>query len=363
MKIQKIFLYMIIIGILTCFAGCSTESGNSNNNKTPPPTSNNIIAPYLISFGTYLSWENVNYATEYDIYCDGQYVETISQTNYQLNSVNSDVEYYIVAKNSNNNSKKSNTVLVSKSNNYSDVEILDLSNKSSFSATIPSSVRKIIIGNNKNSTFYLSASISERIYDLTFELHNVSITGSVFTDDGAYSRTKCNYNVIFNLIGDCSLEAEDGRNGFDFSESKYDNTELDAGKGSDGGNAIVAPTVIITGSGNFVVSGGDGGDGGVGASTTTWESSKAPGKGSDGGDGGVGIKTSYFILNYNNGGYTVQVSDGKGGKKGIPGGNNSIITGPIASAMWNDVYDIGKAGADGISIFGKKKLLNGSLVF
>lgn len=370
MKKKQLLLLPICMALLTIFfVGCGlfdffddNSDGNSNDNKTPPPApAINLIAPYLMSFGTYLSWETVSNATEYDIYCNNRYVETITKTTYNLNDVEYDSEYYVIAKNNGKSSPKSNIAVASKNTNFSNSEILDLTGKSSYNSSISSSVRKVIIANS--SSFAWLAAIEERTADLTFELRNVNIIGSIYTHDLSYSRSKSNFNVTFEITGDCSIKGADGSNGFDFSDSRYDNSELAAGTGGNGGNAIIVPTVIITGSGNFTVTGGNGGNGGVGSATSKWESSSAPGKGSNGGNGGAGVKTSYFILKLNSANNTVTVSDGKGGAKGTPGVNGSIITGPAASIMWKDMYDIGKVGEDGRSSFGTKRILSGRLIY
>ena len=123
------------------------------------------------------------------------------------------------------------------------------------------------------------------------------------------------------------------------------------------------PSTVVVGSGNLSVSGGNGGNGGVGSSTTEYEKVSGPGPGANGGNGGSAMKTSHLFLNMDGGEYSVSISDGKGGLKGKPGKNGSIYTGPLATIMWGDVYDIGKAGVDGKSIVVSRKVLKGKLVF
>ena len=83
----------------------------------------------------------------------------------------------------------------------------------------------------------------------------------------------------------------------------------------------------------------------------------------DGGNGGAAVKTSHMILRMDSGNCSVSLSDGKGGLKGKPGKNGSIYTGPTVSLMWNDMFDIGKAGNDAKSVMVVKKIVTGKLVF
>ncbi len=355
MNKPKLSLIVVLSVIFFCFCGCDA------NEISPPKISTDLLPPYLISFGSYISWDTVKNATEYDVYCNENLIATTQITTYEIGNSISDANYYVVAKNKNKKSDKSNIVLVSKSYNFDNSEILDLSNTFSYNAAVPSSIRKIIISNNFSTSFNLSANILKRNTDLTFELHNVDILGRINTFDNSYSRIDQNYNVIFHIRGNCSIQGNHGVNGSDFSDSRYNNSESNAGDGGNGNDAIVVPTAIFTGCGNVKIFGGNGGNGGIGSATTTWEASKVPGKGSNGGNGGAGIKTSFFILNMDNGTYDIAVTDGIGGKKGSPGNNGSIITGPVVSAMWKSIYDIGKSGKDGRSSFGTKKILNGKL--
>jgi hypothetical protein len=60
-------------------------------------------------------------------------------------------------------------------------------------------------------------------------------------------------------------------------------------------------------------------------------------------------------------GSIVSVRDGTGGTKGTPGNNGSILSGPIASAVWSSTYDIGVTGNDGKSVIGQRMIIQGGL--
>lgn len=353
---KKIIVFLA--GLLLCVAFLLTGCENKNNNKIPPQGTTEILEPYVLTFGSYIWWDEAKNATEYEIYCDDLYLDTVNTNSYQIGEIKVDTEFYVVAKGYGKQSDKSNVVLVSKNCNFSNTEILDLSNKSSSKEPISSTIRKVIIGNQNASTFEFTSIIEERSTDITFELHNVDIQGEICTFDHSYSKIKNNYNFIFDIEGDCSIKGNNGNNGFDFSDSRHNNRELDAGKGSNGGNAIIVPTAIITGCGNLKLFGGNGGNGGVGSSTT--QNGKKPGKGSDGGKGGEGIKSSYTILNLVNNNCLVAVVDGKGGEKGKPGKilNNNLEQGIVNITK---EYDIGKNGSDGQSVFGVINVISGQL--
>lgn len=360
---KRVLTILLTVTAFFC-VGLFSSCGNSNNNRVPPLLSSQLLPAHLISFGSYLSWDAVNNAESYDVYEEGIYVATTTQTDYQTGELASDTEYYVIAKNGGKQSLESNTVTVSKNCNFASDEVLDLTGTNTFNAYISPTIRKVIIGKDYVNSFDLSAKISERTCDLIFELHNVEISGSIFTHDETYSRTKNDYSVVFDLVGNCSIKGDDGKNGDDYSDKIYNDSEKDATNGTNGKDTIIVPTVVVTGHGDFTVFGGNGGKGGVGASNSTW-SQCLPGKGADGGDGGTAIKTSYLVVNMDIGVYTVSVIDGKGGEKGKPGNCNSItiITKTWVSLLWNSQYDIGKFGSDGRSVLGTRKIIKGELVF
>lgn len=361
MKFLYIFASMFTCIACLMFSGCNT---NSNINRQPPPVSTQLLAPYATYFGTYLSWDEVQGADRYNVYCDGQLLGTTNQTSYIPSELDKDCQFYVVAENSISDiiSANSNVVEVSKNCNFSTDEILDLTSSSYFASTISPSIRKVIIGNNSYSTFSLCAELAERKHDIIFELNNVTVSGSIVTANSSYRRSDNDYNVILNVNGECSINGINGQDGTDYSDPMFDNKEFDAGKGTDGRDAMIIPTAVITGNGNLTISGGNGGNGGKGSSTTTWESVNGPGAGADGGDGGAAIKTSYLIIDMQDYLCNVSIVDGSGGNKGTPGENNSIITGPVASLMWDDMYDIGKSGENGESIILTKKIFKGELL-
>ncbi|MCH5164260.1 MAG: hypothetical protein J1F36_04510 [Clostridiales bacterium] len=357
---RKKFLCLCAVMAVLIFyiTGCDLFSFTGTPNDQPS-VQGTVSSPHIISFSNYLYWDSVNNATEYDIYKNGNYIETTFLTNYTFGELQQDTEFYVIAKNSSKNSvsQPSNSIVASKNINFLDSEILNLSDETDFNGTISSTIRKVIVHKSEQSDMEFEATIDFRTTDLLFEFKNAKLIGKIATKGDNYSRLKDDYNVIFAVSGDNQII---GKSGFAQTEVFEDNSEKDGLDGGDGLDAIIAPTIIVQGSGNLTIRGGNGGNGGNGASTTTY-STKTIGKGSNGGNGGSGVVTQYLIVNMGTHDSKVAVSGGLGGKKGNPGGNNSILTGPLVSMMWNDIYDIGKAGTSGKSVVGIVTILKGNL--
>ncbi len=359
--VKKYFLVIIFVLFILVISGYLFFfhfKKNSVFEKEPEISSLN--PPTIISFGTFLFWNEVEDAKEYEVYSNDCLLTTVSDTRFELGILNKETKYYVKAKNEKIISEKSNDVLASKNSEFTNDEILNLSKTATYNSTIPENVKKVILGSSTtSSTIDLCIKLERRNSDITFELHNIIIDGSISTMDSTFSRRTKNYNVIFEVYGECKIKGKNGSNGKDYSSEYFNNTEM-CEAGEDGEDAIIVPTAIIKGPGNLTISGGNGGNGGIGASTTTWESSATPGVGTNGGNGGSAIKTSYLILIMDVDS-SIILSDGIGGKKGIPGMNNSILTGPLVSAMWKDIYDVGKDGTRGNSIIETKLILKGNI--
>lgn len=353
----------LLIGIVF-IAGCGwlydPYESKSNNNISPPNIDTTVSPPRILSFNSYISWDKINYADSYDIYKNDIFIDSVTSTQYLIGDLTEDSTYYVIAKNNQNYkfSNPSNVITVSKNKNFFQDEILNLSNSSSYNGTISSQVREVIIDKAEFCSMRFNCSIESRDRDLIFELNNVKLNGFIKSKNDDYSRLKNDYNVIFDITNNCEIKADNGLTPdivFD------DNSEHDGIDGGKGDNAIILPTVIIRGSGNITISGGNGGNGGNGASTTTW-SDKTIGKGSNGGDGGNGIITQYLIIDMVNEESLIKVYGGTGGAKGTPGNNVSLLTGPLVSAMWDDIYDIGKKGNNGVSVIGIINTIKGQLI-
>ena len=337
---KKIFLFMNFIFLLTLTA-CNFYK--NPNIEVPDAKEEKLTSPFIRNFSDYIVWDEVKNANSYEIYLDDKLILETDEHNYTIGEINNDKKVYVIAKNDNIKSEKSNILNIEKNISFSTNEILDLSGKTSYKKAISSEIRKIVISNK----IELDLMILERNIDLVIELNDADIIGSIYTKDYIYNKSEMDYSVIFELNGDCYIESLNGNNGMDYSMSEYNNSATDGENGRNGYDSVVVPALIINGEGNLNITAGDGGNGGKGSATTTFEAVNGPGKGSNGGNGGSAIKTSTLLLDFIG---EINYKNGNGGTKGKPGNNGSIITGPVASMMWNDVYDIGKDGNVGQSI-------------
>ncbi len=321
----------------------------------------NLVTPEATSFHTLISWKEIEGATYYEVYKEGTMLGSTENLYYGLENVRDSIgKYTVVAKSSSEKSRHSEEVLVSKNSGFQAEEVLDFSERTSYHGTISSNVKKIIIGNETESTFALDVTLEKRTSDIIFELSNVAITGSIATPDKQYQRESYNFNVVFSLTGKNSINGIDGQNGADYSDSKYKNQEKNGGRGEDGGCPLIVSSAVFSGNGNLTLVGGNGGNGGNGSYSEGLFSTANPGKGSNGGDGGAGIQCAYCVLDMGIDGWVFATS-GEGGKKGNPGGNGAVLSGPINSLAWSN-YDIGKNGDKLENVIGQRIVRQGQLL-
>ncbi len=352
---MKKIIAVLCSAMMCCLFAAGCSDGGGQNYDTPV----GMLSPHVTSYGEFIAWDDVPEAEHYEIYKDGELIESVSDSLYRVGELEADTKYSIIAVDANGQkTEPSNTVNVSK-NVYSQSEILNLGSRD-YKGTVKSSIRKVILGGDSSVNASLDLRLEKRNADLVIEMKNIAVSGSIYTDDGSYKRADHDYNVIFRVDGACSIAGLDGDDGFDYSDSVYNNKEIDGGDGSDGDVAVLVGSAVVCGGGSLMLYGGKGGNGGNGSASTKNEKKNGPGAGSNGGDGGSAIKCSYFALDMQDGG-TVGITDGTGGKKGEPGVNGSIFTGPAASVMWKDMYDIGKAGKAGKSVLSRKKIIKGTL--
>lgn len=340
----------ISLGVMSaCLSvACSDDNGNTNPSQSASESVNKVSAPYVREYGDCLTWEPVKGADVYYVYRDGQKIGETTEGEYVVGALESDSEIYVVAEDKDENvrSKESNTVTVSKNTNFSEDEILDLSQEYVWEGDIEANIRQVIL--KKDATITAKFTLKERKQDITFLLENTQVVGENVIEDLQLDYD-CPYGVIIHTKGTSSIQGEKG----DYYAGTFPvDSEKNGVDGGDGGNAVYASNVVIVGEGNLTVTGGDGGNGSDGAATSAYKT-YVPGKGSHGGDGGDGIVCKTTFVNMDEKG-TVTISAGKGGAKGKMGANNSIATG-----LWVDVgnaflrtYDIGTAGKDGISLSG-----------
>lgn len=344
-------------------SGCDRSDDDHDNNthyqEDEQPFT--ISAPYVVSLGNIIRWDACKNADEYVIFQDDVKILTTTETQVEVEDASTDHKYTVIARNTENNteSEKSNIALVSKSFGFGQNEILELDPQELGTYyTISSSIRKIVCKSDEPMVVESNFIIHDREYDLFFELENITFSSMkqavITTQDGTYSRADQNWNLIFTVSGKCGVKGMDQT----FVPAQpSDNTEKRGSNGMPGTDAIVAPTVVVRGSGEFTVSGGDGGVGGRGANSTTWATNYY-GDGGNGGVGGDGIVSQFFVLQMESDG-VVYVNSGIGGARGAPGVNGSILTGPWSTADYNEHY--GTAGKNGTALRGSIITLGGTL--
>ena len=352
---RKFGLTALLVASTFCGAALCGCSGNTDDGDTPP-TASKPLPPYVISLGDRLEWSAVEYATEYSVYRNGQYVTDVKETYYSLGNVSEDCYYEVVAKNNLTQSNKSNKATVSKNCNYNENEVWDYA-LYNYGETIPANVRKV----TNLSGFYYDFVIAERTTDLLFEFDNAQIRGCITTSDGEISRLTHKYNVIFDVKGDCSIFGKNGTEGRSFNTSEYDNACRDGYDGNDGQTCVAVPTLIVRGNGSLSLSGGNGGNGGNGSNATGLFGTAKPGKGSYGGDGGSALLTEYLVLSPENEDFVISLADGKGGAKGILGSVNGNLIGGVGSLV-DSSYWYFTDGKDGKTAIGKSIVNNGKII-
>ncbi len=355
------FATMIFCSVFLSGCGFSGDSDDNNIHYQPQEHPFTVSAPYIISLGNIIKWDACKNADEYLIFQDNVKILTTSETQIEIEDASVDHTYTVIARNIENNveSEKSNIALVSKSFGFDQKEILELDPQNIGTYyTIAPSIRKVVCKSEEQMVVESNFIIHDREHDLFFELENVTIRSMekavITTRDGTYSRADQNWNLIFEVAGKCGVIGMDQT----FVPAQpSDNTEKRGSNGLSGTDAIIAPTVVVRGSGEFTVSGGNGGAGGRGANSTTWATNYY-GDGGNGGVGGDGIVSQFFVLQMETDG-VVYVSNGRGGARGAPGVNGSILTGPWSTSDYNEHYGI--AGKDGTALRGSVITLGGTL--
>ena len=212
-----------------------------------------VSAPYILSLGDFIIWEQCSNADEYLVYCDEELVMTTEDTRADVEDLSADHVYTVVARNIEHDvlSEESNEAVVSKNSNFTDSEILDLSGQNIGSIyTIRSSIRKVICKAETPQVYNTTFILDRRKNDIIFELENVTFQSKdeavISTYDGTYSRARENWNLILNITGECSIQ---GIPQTEVPQKPANNSEKKGGNGLAGTNGIIAPTVVITGDG------------------------------------------------------------------------------------------------------------------
>lgn len=336
---------------------CSCGDKESRRSYTYIPEKTQLSSPVAISVGRYLYWGEVQDATEYSVFQNGELVSQTTERFCVLEDSSQDEIYTIVAQGDLYEDSEPVNVTVWKSEGFSDEEMLDLSSVDNFHGTISKEIRLVKLGADK--TIDLEAVVEARISDLYLQMDSVEVHGSISLEDESHSYAKNPHSLVLDCIGECSWVAKDGKSGIDYaSDHAYDDEQLNGVPGEDGKDAIRYSSVVLRSDSSLLLQGGNGGNGGSGSSTKAQyidvpfvPDSPYPGKGSNGGNGGCGLNTDFLRIQISKMDSFLTLRDGKGGKKGLPGNNNNYGTG-IWASLNRDNYDIGKPGKAGQSNLG-----------
>ena len=345
-RFSRIVVILVFIAIIvTVLTGCDSLLKFSSK----------LTAPSLSVIGNTIYWEPVESASSYDVYKNNNFLTTVSDTYYIAEGNEADSQYYVIAKAAEGakDSDKSDPVIIHKQSGFSVDEIMEIE-LSSNCYTVPANINCVSVTGNASGAYIL---VADRTRDLVIELNGVKMTSPqgkscIMTDDGTYDASEKKYSVTIKVSGTNVLTGSDYTS---VPATPQDNTGQKGTKGGSGGSGIILPNVCITGDGSLTLDGGNGGPGGTGAASSGW-STAVYGNGGDGGNGGCGIKTTNAVLAMSLTG-VLKAYGGKGGSKGRPGSNGSILSGPWATAKWDSCY--GSMGTDGTAIIGEFKQLSG----
>ena len=357
---------VLILGLSALFlSGCGafggSEGGTGTNTGGGSVEEFRLTAPYVLSFGSFLSWAPCKNAETYTVYCGDSVVGTTEQTRFDIVPGEEDLTYTVVANSVTRgvSSSPSNEAVVGKISGFAEEEILDLSGQTPGTLyTVSSDVRKVVCISDSPVSYNTRFVLQSRTQDIVFELQNVTFRSSgdavIITENKTYSRARENWNLILDISGECSLEGIDHTA---LPAQPASDSEKRGTNGTAGTDGVLVPTAIVRGGGTLHIIGGDGGPGGKGADSTFW-AAKYYGDGGNGGDGGDGVICQYFVMQMDDIG-KVYLSGGAGGTRGAPGNNGSIITGPWNTSNYNEHY--GASGAAGTSLRGEVITQGGTL--
>lgn len=311
-----------------------------------------LSAPEVTVIGNTLIWDSVKGAKEYEVYKDDNLVSTVGATNYSSVDNDRTAQFYVVAvsKNGKKKSDPSRKVAVYKQAGFTEEETMNITLESGV-YVIPSNISyAVVTGSSDNATI----SIADRTTNLVLELNSVNITsvqgkGCITTNDGTYDSQKYGFSVTLVVKG---INVLKGSAINSMPNQPSNNSQKKGSTGYNGVDAIVLPTIAITGDGSLTCTGGKGGKGGQGSdsSGSIFSGSLAsPGNGGDGGTGGYGIATTKLVMVMEATG-TVNAYGGEGGQEGMYGANGNVSTG-----FWNNMLDTlkkGEKGKDGESMVG-----------
>lgn len=350
MKKKRIFgKVSLVLIVVTCLAALASCSAIRDIVASAPN------APVISNYGSVLAWDAVENAEQYNVYADGEKVDTTDKTYYKMAKYSKAVTYSVKAEANGKESTDSNMITVSKTMGFNTNEILEIDLAKQTTATtysVPADIAYVSLSGTSPVAFSLV--ILDRSNPLIVHLDNAVYTSTTEKQCITSQTEYAPFATIVEATGTCVLT---GGNGETKDAPPVDSNQKGYTGGS-GMSAIKLKTVSIEGNGTLSLIGGNGGNGSDGAAAKGMAN---PGNGGNGGLGGNGFRGEQIVLNMELGG-TLNMRGGKGGQGGKAGDNGSI-----ASGIWNNIGSAfgtalqpGKAGADGTGTEAKILQLGGN---
>ena len=297
------------------------------------------FTPEIVRQYSSISWDQVKNASSYDVYKNGELLETITSNVYDVGTeFSQDSTYYMVAHSDEfkRDTKKSNEVIYYKNTDFAEGETITV--KSASSVSVSNNIRNIVLDGYSGS---ITLDIADRTADLIVTMKNSTLTSGL---DFTVANEKTPYTTVFVLSGNSSITGTNGKS-YTAADKGKTNSEINGKPGGHGQTALKAGALVIKGNGNLTLTGGNGGNASEGADSKG-VTTKECGKGASGGNGGNGLTCSSLTLAIGDS-YKLKAVGGTGGKKSKPGENGALLSGPIITAAWFN-WDIGKDGSAGV---------------
>lgn len=351
--LQKAFLsFAVLVLSIGALSGCSKIFAAT------PPTFTAEIGVYgtILELTAYTTGKDdvkkfVTTDIEYDIYRDGEFVETTVNSFFPLGTLNTTSEVYAVARYKWNKKEiKATTpkIPVYKNSNFAESEVMNIVIDNGASVIVPNNVLKAVVTMKEGVVEATNTNIvlADRSADLYIQLNTVSMTAPVgkpcITHEIEDIATK-RYTTIIEAKGINVLNAGVITT---TPSQPSSNSGNKGGKGFTGASAIYLSKTVVVGDGTLRLNGGKGGTGGKGANshTSIWAIFARFGDGGTGGTGGSAVTCTGLVVNMGLVGI-LELNEGKGGDGGRPGDNGSLFTGPGGTDVWSSSF--GAKGADG----------------
>ncbi len=306
-------------------------------------------------FGDLLVWDGIKNAEIYEIYQNGEVLDTTFNTYYRVPENKEDQVYTVRAKKGEdtNASKMSNEIKVAR-NVFNKKEILkvDLS-KQSGKIIITDDIKNVQVSGSSGSACFV---IENRVDDLFISMKNVRMTAPHDMSCIQYGEMPSDHTPQFTTCiefdGNCSLCAGD----ITYVPPQQATGSKKAGTpGTNGVAGINLAKMVIYGEGNLSVRGGTGGTGGKGANSS-W--SHMQGAGSRGGTGGTGIACTECCVVFTG---EISTAGGIGGKGGTYGDGNANLGGTLGMFLVSEKEYYGYQGYDGVKVSGTFNVFAGAV--